>query len=659
MTRIVGYNLSHDSSLCLLDSGRVRAAAALERTTRLKRGVVPAHAYAAAMASLTHDVLAAEGLALSDVDYWIATSTESRHQDDENHLADSLGLLAPSEHRLALPHPGHHLAHASAAFYTSGFREAAALVIDAYGSLVDGGRERESGFMFRLGETPQRILNTTRAAARIAGRLDHSGAIALPADLSGVGEIYRIVTLALGFYERGTYDDAGKTMGLAPYGRRLSQQNMFIDVDADGLSFDHAAESLLALNLAVRDGEGLRLRPRQPGAPLEDLHRDLAAQVQAEFEEACLHLVRRLIDQTGSRSLVLGGGCFLNSVFNARVLRETPIEQLFVFPAATDDGNAVGAALYAHHVLLKEDHSAAPTPRLRHVYLGPSRVAGHDIPGMATAWGLTPVTHSAPRAAAKAAAHAIAAGEIVGWFQDRGELGPRALGARSILCHPGIRGMKDALNRKVKFREAFRPFAAAVLAEQADKFFEMADPDSPFMLLVWPVRDAVRDQVSEVVHVDGTCRVQTVAHDLPGAFRAVLEEFDALTGLPVLLNTSFNLRGMPIVERVEEALDCVYGSRLDRVFIGDVEIGGVEHSSLRPVARRPAEADGFAQMLLDQADGHRTMRAIASLIGADTDEAVDLALDLRRVGVLQWAGIAGLEPQRYPLPQYEAHPDLV
>src|SRR6266545_386123 len=580
--RIVGFNLSHDSSACLVENGTVRAALALERTTRVKRGVVAAHAYAAAMAGLTHDLLAGEALSTSDVDYWIATSTESRDADDERALASTLGLLAPPGRCLTLPHPGHHLAHASAAFYCSGFDEAAAVVVDAYGSRIGHTRERETGFAFRVGAPPERVLQLVRPDDRIAGRMQ-DGAIWLPDTLSGIGEVYRVVTLALGFREAGTtYDDAGKTMGLAPYGTRLSADNLFIDVTDAGLSFDRATDTLVELGLAAREQHGLRLIPRPAGAPLRQLHRDLAAQVQAEFENACLYLVREVLACTASRSLVLSGGCFLNSVLNSRIVRETQIDRLFVFPAATDDGNSAGAALYAHHVLLAGRHGRPAAP-IRSVYLGPPRLPGSDIVALAGRWKLRARRHTSPTAAAAVAAAAVARGEIVGWFQDRAEFGPRALGARSILCHPGIAGMKDRLNARVKFREAFRPFAAAVLAELAEKWFDMPTPDSPFMLLVCPVWQAQRDAVSEIVHVDGSCRIQTVGADLPGPFRTLLEAFENATGLPMVLNTSFNLRGMPIVERPEEALDCLYGSRLDRLFIGDTEVDGPAHADLCPV----------------------------------------------------------------------------
>ena len=659
MALIIGYNLSHDSSLCLVDGGQVRAAAALERSAQIKRGVVPAHAYAAAMTSLTREILSSENLRLPEIDYWIATSTESRNQADEDQLADSLGLLMPGERRLALPHPGHHLAHAAAAFYTSGFDEAAALVIDAYGSLVNGGRERETGFMFRLGKEPKRIFQSLRGESRVAGRPCADGTIGLPETLSGVGEIYRVVTLALGFFDHGTYDDAGKTMGLAPYGKRLSQHSMFIEIGPKGLLFDHASDSLVELGLAIRNADGLRLSPRQPWMPLEERHRNVAAQVQAEFEEACAYLAWKLLHETGSRSLVLGGGCFLNAVLNARLRREAPIERLFIFPAATDDGNAVGAALYAHHVLLSEGTLPTPTRRLRHLYLGPSRVSGRDIAALAKDWGLLATQHGSPQAVAKAAAWAIAEGKIVGWFQDRGELGPRALGARSILCHPGIPGMKDALNKTVKFREPFRPFAGSVLAEQAGKWFEMADPDSPFMLMVWPAVEIARHQIGEIVHIDGTCRVQTVDVELPGPFRALIEEFNKLTGIPVVLNTSFNLRGKPIIERVEEALDCLYGSRLSEVFIGTVEVPAPDHTRLRPLAigGPGPTAEGLAGQLLAEADGGRTMDDLATVIGVNVDELIDLSFELRRFGRLRWEGLPQLPPPRYPLPQYEPIPE--
>lgn len=657
---ILGFNLSHDSSVCLVQDGRVTSALALERTTGVKRGVVPAHVYPAAMAQLTQALLADSQLQPGDIAYWIATSTESRDQADEDRLSDALGLLTTSERKLSLPHPGHHLAHASAAFYTSGLPEAAALVIDAYGSRLGTGRERESAFLFRRGERPELLWRATREEARIAGR-ERDGVLWIPGQLSGIGEVYRVVTLALGFAERGsTYDDAGKTMGLAAYGRRFSSENLFMRAEGGRLSFEGAAEALIELKLAVRRSEGLELIPRASDDPLTQFHHDLASQIQSEFEEACLHLVEDVLTRTGIRHLVLSGGCFLNSMLNARIARECDVDRLFVFPAATDDGNAAGAALYAHHVLLGAPATDEPTASqhaLRHVFLGPSRLNGnsHAVAETARAWGLTAIRHANDRAAAGAAAEAIARGEIIGWFQDRAEFGPRSLGSRSILCHPGMPGMKDRLNARVKFREAFRPFAASVLSEYAREWFDLPVPESPFMLMVCPVLPDKAASVREITHVDGTCRLQTVASDLPGVFRALLEEFEARTGLPLVLNTSFNVRGRPIVEDPLETLECLYGTRLDRVFVGAYEIPGPDLANLYP-SRTPSMAGGSSagldQELLQRADGNRTVREIAASVGLDEDDAIDRVLAMRRRGLLRWEGLPERPEPRFPLPQY-------
>src|SRR5215472_12884777 len=222
--RTIGFNLSHDSSACLVEDGVIRFALALERTTRVKRGTVPMHVYPAAMADLANELLAASGLSAHDINGWIASSTESRDQADERRLISILGLVAPAERHLALPHPGHHLAHASAAFYTSGFDQAVALIIDCYGSRVRDGRERETAFSFCAGTKPEAVYRVVRDADRIAG-YRRDGHVWTPATLSGIGEIYRVVTLALGFRESGTtYDDAGKTMGLASYGKRFTEE---------------------------------------------------------------------------------------------------------------------------------------------------------------------------------------------------------------------------------------------------------------------------------------------------------------------------------------------------------------------------------------------------------------------------------------------------
>jgi carbamoyltransferase len=656
---VIGFNLSHDSSVALIKNGQVHSALALERSTRIKRGTVRPHAYTAAMADLSRELLDDAGLQSNQVDYWVASSTESRDANDERRLVTTLGLLVPPERVAVLPHPSHHLAHASAAFYTSGYDKASALVVDAYGSLIGEGRERESAFLFNLGRQPEVLSKTLRSTSRVAGTL-RDGDVWLPDTLSGIGEVYRVVTLALGFRETGTkYDDAGKTMGLAAYGRRFSNENIFMRVEGGALQFDGAVDVLITLGFAVRINGEVKLLPRKNGEPLEQKHKDLAAQIQSEFEVACLHLARDALQRGGNDSLVLSGGCFLNSVVNSRIKNELAVKRLFVFPAATDDGNAIGAALYAYHNLIpnSSNREAATTPPISHLFLGPERIKGQDITSLAERWKLT-ATALNDQAVTQSAAAALCRGEIVGWFQGRSEFGPRALGGRSILCHPGLAGMKSKLNSRVKFRESFRPFAASILAEEACNWFNAADQISPFMLMVCSVIETKRNAILEVVHVDGSCRVQTVDPDTPNCFRSLLENFFQMTGLPLLLNTSFNVRGMPIVERPEEAMSALYSSRIDRLFIGNYEIDAPNFSALVPVKTEHGYTNTYtggsltnAYEFLSAVDGEDSIGELANKLGEDVEGLVDVALALKKDRLLKWRDCPELE-DRTLLAQY-------
>jgi carbamoyltransferase len=277
--------------------------------------------------------------------------------------------------------------------------------------------------------------------------------------------------------------------------------------------------------------------------------------VQAVLEETVLGMARRLRERTGASHLGLAGGLFLNCILNGRLAREAGFDSLYVFPAAGDAGAAAGAAAWV---------AGLERRTLRHAYLGD---AGDDPATVARALGDRP--HRVAADPAAVAAEALAAGRIVGWFSGRMEFGPRALGARSILADPRSPGIKDRLNAKVKFREAFRPFAPAVLEEAAGEWFADARP-SPFMLLAFAARDRAREEVPGVVHVDGSARVQTVGRDDGHpAFRRLLEAFSARTGVPIVLNTSFNVRGEPIVRTPEEALACFDRTGMDLLVLGD------------------------------------------------------------------------------------------
>jgi carbamoyltransferase len=508
--RIMGLNPSRAGGACLVEDGVIRSALPLARTTPDP-------------ASLVDDLLADAGLVTADISHWVVHPAQAHYPDRQT---------------LCLPDAGHHLALASAAFYSSGYQEAAALVIDT----------AETGFHFTIGAPPDRLFEVVRYPAQIDG----DSPVYLPDNLNGIGQLYQVITLALGF------QDSRMTMDLASGGKPFTMEPLFIE-PAGELSFSRAVDSLLELGLATREGGSLRLVPCQM---VEQFHRDLAAQVQAEVEQAALRLAREVLARTESRSLVVSGDCFLNSMVNTRIRNEIEADRLFVLPTATGDAIAAGAALFAYHNLIGQPAEASPA--LRNVYLGPSRVAGRDLEALAPDWPL-PVRRY--NQVARVAAAAIARGEIVGWFQDRSELGPNSLGARSILCHPGIAGMKEQLNARIKSRAAFSSFAASVLAEQAGQWFALPAAESPFMQYSAEVLAHRRDMVGELVNADGTCRVQTVAEDDPGLFRGLIESFEDQTGLPMVVTTAFD----PEVEYPEDALDLLRSAVLDRLFIGDLE----------------------------------------------------------------------------------------
>ncbi|WP_196223210.1 carbamoyltransferase C-terminal domain-containing protein [Roseibium sp. RKSG952] len=558
-----------------------------------------------------------------------------------------------------MPYPGHHLSHAASAFFGSGFDRAGVLVVDAYGARIGGRRERETAFLFEVNKAPEKVFQMFRDTTRIAGR-NVRGELQVPAEFCGVGELYRMVTLGLGFSECGTsYDDAGKTMGLAAYGKPFSQDPLFIRTGSAGFSFDGARDSLSDLGLIEICNDGGRVTPYTRNEKGRVRREDIAAQIQFEFENACMRLVEDLVGQTGERRVATSGGCFLNTALNTRLLREGVVDELFAFPAATDDGNAIGAALYAHHYLVKA--AAAKSSRIRSVYWGPKPPESYQISEIAKRWGANFKHHNCGGDVVRNAAEAIACGEIIGWFQGRSEFGPRALGARSILCHPSIAGMKAKLNRRVKFREPFRPFAASILAEDAADWFELPAPESPFMMLISDVLPEKADQITEVVHVDGTCRLQTVAEDGSERYRGLLRAFKQLTGLPLVLNTSFNLRGMPIVEGPEEALDCLYGARLDRIFCEDVEIVAPDFGKLTPqivcevsVIRNAQFIDGPHARLFPLFDGRRSLDEAASEVEVEFDEALDAVLELRHMKLADWRETPARPLPNFIVSQYEA-----
>ena len=424
----------------------------------------------------------------------------------------------------------HHEAHAWSTYALSGFEDALVVVVDGRGS-----RQATSLYHARN------------------GRLEVVTVIEWP---NSLGSFYEAFTDLLGF-ER--HSDEWKVMGLAAYGEPRFDLSSVLQVGEGTYQLD----SQLVLGRWWNDITPLEARfgpRRHPEKEIRDEDRDLAASVQQTAEAALFSVVREGVRLTGCRNVCLAGGVAMNSKANGRLLASGIADDVFVQPAATDDGTAVGAALAAHAAI------GAPVPRyrLRHVYLGPQfgndeietvlrtyKLAGTRVPDVE-----------------RTTAQLVADGAIVGWFQGRLEFGPRALGSRSILADPRLVEMRDRVNEVVKFREGWRPFAPSCLEEAAGDYFEGAK-DAAFMTLCFDVKPSRRSEIPAVTHADNTSRIQTVNKDASPRYWSLISEFGKLTGTPVIMNTSFNLKGEPIVCTPKDAIRTFYSSGLDYLVLGD------------------------------------------------------------------------------------------
>jgi carbamoyltransferase len=552
---------AHDSAVALLEDGRVLAVIEEERFNRQKHtGEFPARA-------LRH-ALSAHGLDLSDIDevgffarplhlmirrglralrYLPASIEEFTRKSPttamhvltlERRLRhDSIEARRPPRFRFS--YVDHHLAHAASAFHVSPFEEAAIFCIDGAGEDITTWFGHGQG---------------TRTVRRHAIRLPHS-----------LGLFYSAVTHWLGFKPWG---GEGKVMGLASYGdpdRFYRDMRELVRWTEDGkLAIDlrYVSYHLSGWERWVSPAFVARFGPaREPESEMTRHYEDVSAALQRVVEEAALALVRHLHRLVPSRNLCLAGGVALNSVMNGRLVREGPFERVFIQPAANDTGTALGSAL----VLAHGRNGKARVADNELVYLGPS-YSDADFAAAARTGGLVV---EQPDDVIETAADLLAAGQIVGWFQGRMEVGPRALGNRSILADPRDPGMKDTLNERVKHREPFRPFAPSVLAEAAADWF-VDVRDSPHMLLVFPVVAGRREQVPAITHVDGTARVQTVTRQANARYHDLIAAFGRRTGVPMLLNTSFNVRGEPIVCTPDDAVRCFLGTEMDVLVLGDL-----------------------------------------------------------------------------------------
>ncbi len=587
--RILGLSaFYHDSAAALVDETGIVAAAQEERFTRVKHDSgFPSHAI--------EYCLKEAGIGLGDVDFvafydkpflkferlletYLAFAPRGfksfrmaipvwlkEKLFQKKLLKDELKQYAPDydwEKRLVFAE--HHQSHAASAFYASPFESAVVLTMDGVGEWA-----------------------TTSVGMGYGGGLEMAKEIHFP---HSIGLLYSAFTYYTGFkVNSGEY----KVMGLAPYGEPKYKQlilDNLVDLKKDGtfrLDLDYF-DYCTGLRMTNDKFDALFGAPaRQPEQRLTQREMDLAASIQAVTEEIVLRLTRSLADETGSRNLCLAGGVALNCVANGKVLRDGRFEHMWIQPAAGDAGGALGAALAAYHLYQgKPRHINGAMDAMSGSYLGPA-FAQDDIEGRLTAVGAKFETLSDDDLV-NAVADALVDEKAVGWFQGRMEFGPRALGGRSILGDPRSPTMQKTLNLKVKYRESFRPFAPSVLAGDVSSWFEL-DSESPYMLQVADVAkerrremtneehalfgieklNVARSEIPAVTHVDYSARIQTVHEETNPRYHALLEAFKARTGCPILVNTSFNVRGEPIVCTPEDAFRCFMGTEIERLAVGN------------------------------------------------------------------------------------------
>ncbi|HYL87077.1 MAG TPA: carbamoyltransferase [Candidatus Angelobacter sp.] len=551
LTLGINYSQMHDSSACLVRDGELLFAVAEERISRVKHDArFPQNAIRACL-----DFVKVRADQLDDVCFgWQAAGPLYRHDlrcyttgkmplTYLNGLNSTLYFLSMWHQesgakrfsqqfgptRAKMRFVDHHLAHAISAYAYSGIDEAAVAVMDGRGA-----------------------WEATTIWHGRGGRLEHLLTIPFP---DSIGFFYSGFTEFLGFQPNS---DEWKVMGLAPYGRPGLDLQAFIDLQAQPYRV-HARE--LAANGAAPLARMQKLLgpPRAPEGEIDDRHKDIAYAVQDACETAMVNVVRLAIEKTACRNVCLAGGVALNSKANGKIAASGIVDQLFVQPAASDDGVALGAALAP----CLDNGGRLPNKAMRHGYWGPS----FDDEAIESALRTYKLRYTRVPDPASVAAELLSQGRILGWFQGRMEFGPRALGSRSILADPRDPEMNAKVNNAVKFREWWRPFAPSLKKEAAGEYLESAT-DSPFMILTAQVRPEKRSVIPSVTHVDGSARPQTVEKEISPLYWRLIDEFGKRTGVPVILNTSFNLRGEAIVHTPTDAIRTFFSSGMDALVIG-------------------------------------------------------------------------------------------
>jgi len=573
---ILGINAYHaGASACLIKNGQLIAAAEEERFNRKKYWAgfpVEAIKFCLREAGITPYDLDHVGISsdpsanlLKKVLFTLSKrptldliharlEAAAQKRDPRARLCEALGLDSGSL-RAEFHHVEHHQAHMASAFFVSPFPEAAILSVDGMGDFVST--------MWGVGK---------------GNHIEVQGTISFPHSL---GFFYTAFSQWLGFPK---YGDEGKVMGLAPYGKPvyLDQMRRIVRLQRDGtfeLDLDYFIIHNQGVTMMWDDGEPFFSNlysdklldafgpPRVPRSEITEHQQNVAASLQAMLEEAEFALVRRLQYETGQKALCMAGGVALNSAFNGKVLPNTAFTDIYIQPAAGDAGNALGVCYYIYHQVLGQPRCFV----MNNAYTGP-RFANGTIEQVLRQYNLAYETHD-DEDLTRIGAQLIAEGNVLGWFQGEMEWGPRALGNRSIIADPRREDMKDILNARIKHREKFRPFAPSILIESVEDYFDQTYPD-PFMIKVYNVLEHKRKEIPAVTHVDGTGRLQTVEQEVNLLYWRLIKEFENLTGVPVVLNTSFN-ENEPIVCTPEEAIECFLRTKMDDLVLGNYLVSKV------------------------------------------------------------------------------------
>jgi carbamoyltransferase len=597
-TYVLGLNVyDHDVSACLLRDGVIAYAIAKERITREK------HATGFYKEVIDY-CLEAEGIVFDDVDLVVRNCYIMPVQEMEERLTyqDMPGFLPPPERQAAEQHPifrissdkvitiSHHLAHAYSAFAASPFEEGAVMIVDGVGSYRTDAMEAlprtdSASPLARESESYYRFSGANLECLKKVWMEPDRGVLNEEFyNMPGLGALYSRAST----YVFGDWNKCGELMGLAPYGRR-EQFKHLLDLEGGQLKVPRwNADFKQPFLLDGRDWENhTSMRHWE----------DLAWRVQDDTENVLLARTRWLRETTGTKNLCLAGGVALNCVANGRLAREGGFENVWIQPAAGDDGIAIGCAFYGWLEILKRQRSFV----MEHAFVG-RHYGDHEVVS-ALQKPLVRIQVNAVNSddICRDTAKLLADQKVVGWFQGPSEFGPRALGNRSLLADPRRAEMKDILNSRVKHRQAFRPFAPIVLAERMTDIFE-GEEDSPFMLIAKAVRAEWRDRIPGIVHVDGTARVQTVREATNPKLYRLLKEFEALTGVPVLINTSFNVKGEPIVETPQDAVICFLTTGIDILVLHDTLVSkNAMHRVVAPLVKIYSDVGSLVAQSTQQA----------------------------------------------------------